>query len=233
MNSRIGWVFRSLRLNEELASSMGINVAAYRVLAFALSSGIGGVGGELLRGVSAEHLSGELHGHRFDQLHALLLPRRPRLRPRTAGRRLHAGARASSCCTRCRHYQTLIYAGIMILAMLLLPNGIISFPIFHSARPLAAEAPGEPAAGRRPHAPLRRPGGEQQHRLRGGSRRNRLGHRPNGAGKSTLFKLIAAFCRRPRDASCSTGATSRGCIRIARRTSGSCAPSRKPPSSDR
>ena len=29
-------------------------------------------------------------------------------------------------------YQTLIYAGIMILAMLLLPNGIISFPIFHS-----------------------------------------------------------------------------------------------------
>src|SRR5262245_31690049 len=45
MNCRIGWVFRSLRLNEELASSMGVNVAAYRVLAFALSSGIGGVGG--------------------------------------------------------------------------------------------------------------------------------------------------------------------------------------------
>src|SRR5918995_50065 len=33
--SRIGWVFRSLRQNEDLASSIGIDVARFRVLAFA------------------------------------------------------------------------------------------------------------------------------------------------------------------------------------------------------
>ncbi len=32
--SRLGWVFRSLRQNEDLATSIGINVAKYRVIAF-------------------------------------------------------------------------------------------------------------------------------------------------------------------------------------------------------
>jgi branched-chain amino acid transport system permease protein len=133
MNCRIGWVFRSLRLNEELASSMGVNVAAYRVLAFSLSSFIGGVGGSFyavyqqniypasytvtdsmnymlycfLGGL--DYVLGALVGAftlvlSFELLHAL------------------------------QTYQTLIYAGIMILAMLLLPNGIISFPMFHGGR---------------------------------------------------------------------------------------------------
>jgi branched-chain amino acid transport system permease protein len=43
--SRVGWVFRSLRLNEELASSIGIDIAKYRVLAFAFSCALGGLGG--------------------------------------------------------------------------------------------------------------------------------------------------------------------------------------------
>jgi branched-chain amino acid transport system permease protein len=43
--SRIGWVFRSLRLNEELACSIGIDIAHYRVLAFAFSCALGGLGG--------------------------------------------------------------------------------------------------------------------------------------------------------------------------------------------
>jgi branched-chain amino acid transport system permease protein len=43
--SRVGWVFRSLRLNEELASSIGIDIARYRVLAFAFSCALGGLGG--------------------------------------------------------------------------------------------------------------------------------------------------------------------------------------------
>src|ERR1700736_1164655 len=34
--SRIGWVFRSLRQNEDLATSIGINVAKYRVMAFSI-----------------------------------------------------------------------------------------------------------------------------------------------------------------------------------------------------
>lgn len=43
--SRIGWVFRSLRQNEDLAASIGIDVARFRVLAFAFCCGMGGVGG--------------------------------------------------------------------------------------------------------------------------------------------------------------------------------------------
>jgi branched-chain amino acid transport system permease protein len=43
--SRIGWVFRSLRQNEDLASSIGIDVARFRVLAFAFCCGMGGIGG--------------------------------------------------------------------------------------------------------------------------------------------------------------------------------------------
>ena len=45
VNSRIGWLFRSLQQNEELASSIGVNIAMLRVLAFAISSFVAGVGG--------------------------------------------------------------------------------------------------------------------------------------------------------------------------------------------
>jgi branched-chain amino acid transport system permease protein len=43
--SRLGWVFRSMRQNEELAASIGINVAKYRVIAYGLSCFFGGIGG--------------------------------------------------------------------------------------------------------------------------------------------------------------------------------------------
>jgi branched-chain amino acid transport system permease protein len=43
--SRLGWVFRSMRQNEELAASIGINVAKYRVIAYGFSCFLGGLGG--------------------------------------------------------------------------------------------------------------------------------------------------------------------------------------------
>src|SRR5271166_803455 len=42
--SRLGWVFRSLRQNEDLATSIGINVAKYRVIAFGACCFMGGIG---------------------------------------------------------------------------------------------------------------------------------------------------------------------------------------------
>ncbi len=45
VNSRLGRLFRSLQQNEELASSIGINVPILRVIAFAISGFYGGVGG--------------------------------------------------------------------------------------------------------------------------------------------------------------------------------------------
>jgi branched-chain amino acid transport system permease protein len=43
--SRLGWVFRSMRQNEELAASIGVNVPKYRVIAYGFSCFLGGVGG--------------------------------------------------------------------------------------------------------------------------------------------------------------------------------------------
>ena len=43
--SRLGWVFRSLRQNEELAASIGIDIARYRVIAFAFCCAMGGIAG--------------------------------------------------------------------------------------------------------------------------------------------------------------------------------------------
>ncbi len=47
VNSRVGRLFAALRQNEDLASSMGLNVPLLRVLAYAISSFLGGVGGAI------------------------------------------------------------------------------------------------------------------------------------------------------------------------------------------
>ena len=47
VNSRLGQLCRSLQQNEELASSIGVNLAYLRVLAYAISSFLGGVGGAI------------------------------------------------------------------------------------------------------------------------------------------------------------------------------------------
>jgi branched-chain amino acid transport system permease protein len=45
VNSRLGHLCRSLQQNEELASSIGVNIAWLRVLAYAISSFLGGIAG--------------------------------------------------------------------------------------------------------------------------------------------------------------------------------------------
>jgi branched-chain amino acid transport system permease protein len=47
VNSRLGQLCRSLQQNEELASSIGVNLAYLRVLAYAISSFLGGIGGAI------------------------------------------------------------------------------------------------------------------------------------------------------------------------------------------
>lgn len=123
--SRIGWIFKSLRQNEELASSIGINVAKYRVMAYAICCFIGGVGGSFFAAFQQniypstytvtdsiyfmlycflgglDYLLGPVIGAflliiSFELLHSI------------------------------QTYQTMIYAIIMITFMLWLPNGILS-----------------------------------------------------------------------------------------------------------
>ena len=123
--SRLGWVFRSLRQNEDLATSIGINIAKYRVMAFSVCCFMAGIGGAFFVAFQQniypstytvadsvnfllycflgglDYLFGPVVGAfllviSFELLHAV------------------------------QDYQALIYGALMIFCMLWLPNGILS-----------------------------------------------------------------------------------------------------------
>lgn len=71
--SRLGGVFRSMRQNEELAASIGIDIARYRVIAFTICCFLGNRRRRVCE-LAAECLSAELYGRRLDLVHALLFP---------------------------------------------------------------------------------------------------------------------------------------------------------------
>ncbi len=52
VNSRIGHLCRSLQQNEELAASIGVNVTRLRLLAYAISSFLGGLAGAMFVAIS-------------------------------------------------------------------------------------------------------------------------------------------------------------------------------------
>ena len=52
VNSRMGHLCRFLQQNEELASSIGVNIANLRLIAFSISSFLGGVAGAIFVGIS-------------------------------------------------------------------------------------------------------------------------------------------------------------------------------------
>jgi branched-chain amino acid transport system permease protein len=52
VHSRIGRLCQSLQQNEELASSIGVNIARLRVIAYAISSFLGGIGGAIFVAIS-------------------------------------------------------------------------------------------------------------------------------------------------------------------------------------
>ncbi|QGY00448.1 branched-chain amino acid ABC transporter permease [Roseovarius faecimaris] len=52
VNSRLGHLCRSMQQNEELASSIGVNISYIRILIFAISSFFGGIGGAMFGSIS-------------------------------------------------------------------------------------------------------------------------------------------------------------------------------------
>lgn len=52
VHSRLGHLCRSMQQNEELASSIGVNIAYIRVLVFAISSFFGGIGGAMFGAIT-------------------------------------------------------------------------------------------------------------------------------------------------------------------------------------
>ncbi len=133
---RLGWVFRSLRQDEALAASIGVNVAKYRVMAFAIGCAFGGIGGAFFT-ASQQSIYPSSFGvpdSVYFMLYCFLGGLSYVLGPVAGAFVLFL---SFELLAGFREYQTLIYATIMIMAMLWLPNGLLSLRL--PAKPSPAE----------------------------------------------------------------------------------------------
>ena len=125
VNSRLGWLFRSLQQNEDLAASIGVNVARLRVIAFAVSSFLGGVGGAFFIAVqrSIYPSSFQVQDSISFMLYCFLGGLGFVFGPLVGTFVLFVGFEFLH---GLNEYQPLIYAILMIVLMLWLPNGLLS-----------------------------------------------------------------------------------------------------------
>ncbi|MFN3844569.1 MAG: branched-chain amino acid ABC transporter permease [Paracoccaceae bacterium] len=125
VNSRLGHLCRSLQQNEELASSIGVNTAYLRVLAYAISSFFGGLAGAVFVAISQS-----IYPSSFavaDSVNFMLYCFVGGLGfvagPMLGTFLLYFGWDLLSIA---KQYQLLIYSSAMIALMLVLPNGVLS-----------------------------------------------------------------------------------------------------------
>ena len=125
VNSRVGRLFVALRQNEDLASSMGLNVPALRILAYAISSFLGGVGGAIFVAIaqSIYPSSFTVNDSVNFMLYCFLGGLGYVFGPMLGTLVLYFGW---DLLFETGEYQLLIYSGIMIILMLALPNGLLS-----------------------------------------------------------------------------------------------------------
>jgi branched-chain amino acid transport system permease protein len=125
VNSRLGHLCRSLQQNEELASSIGVNIARLRLLAYAISSFFGGIAGASFVAISQSVYPSSFQttdsvnfmlncflgglGYVFGPMLGTLL--------------LYFGWDLLFATGK---FQLLIYSSLMVALMLLLPNGVLS-----------------------------------------------------------------------------------------------------------
>ena len=133
VNSRIGHICMSLQQNEELASSIGINIAQIRVIAYAISSFLGGIAGAVFVAATqsvypssftvADSVNFMLNcflgglGYVFGPMLGTLV--------------LYFGW---NLLFETGQFQLLIYSVLMIALMLVLPNGILSLGTLRKER---------------------------------------------------------------------------------------------------
>lgn len=133
VHSRIGKLCQSLQQNEELASSIGVNIAALRVIAYAISSFLGGLGGAIFGAISqsiypssftvADSINFMLNcflgglGYVFGPMLGTLV--------------LYFGW---DLLFETGEYQLLIFSVVLIALMLALPNGLLSLRPFPKRR---------------------------------------------------------------------------------------------------
>ena len=125
VHSRIGKLCQSLQQNEELASSIGINIAYLRVIAYAVSSFFGGVAGAIFAAISQS-----IYPSSFTvtdsvnfMLNCFLGGLGYVFGPMLGTLVLYFGW---DLLFQTGKFQLLIYSTLMIVLMLVLPNGILS-----------------------------------------------------------------------------------------------------------
>lgn len=125
VNSRIGRLCQSLQQNEELASSIGVNIAWLRVIAYAVSSFFGGVSGAIFAAISQS-----IYPSSFTvtdsvnfMLNCFLGGLGYVFGPMLGTLVLYFGW---DLLFQTGQFQLLIYSGLMIVLMLVLPNGLLS-----------------------------------------------------------------------------------------------------------
>jgi branched-chain amino acid transport system permease protein len=123
--SRLGLVFRSLRQNDGLAASVGVNVAKYRVIAYSICCAYGGVGGAFFTAFQQNIYpsSYQVIDSVYFMIYSFVGGLEYLLGPVVGAFLLTI---AFELLREMQTYQTVIYAGIMIACILFLPNGVLS-----------------------------------------------------------------------------------------------------------
>lgn len=131
VHSRIGRLCQSLQQNEELASSIGVNIAALRVLAYAISSFLGGLGGAVFVAMSQSvyPASFTVTDSVNFMLNCFLGGLGYVFGPVVGTFVLYFGW---DLLFQAGQYQLLIFSTVLIALMLFLPNGLLSLRL---ARP--------------------------------------------------------------------------------------------------
>lgn len=133
VNSRLGHLCRSLQQNEELASSIGVNIASLRIIVFAISSFLGGIGGAMFSSIaqSVYPSSFQVRDSIDFMLNCFLGGLGYVFGPMLGTLTLYFGWNLLSGFAE---YQLLIYSSVIILLMLFLPNGLLSLRILNRSK---------------------------------------------------------------------------------------------------
>lgn len=125
VNSRLGHLCRSMQQNEELASSIGVNISYIRVLIFAISSFFGGIGGAMFGSIaqSVYPSSFQVADSVNFMLNCFLGGLGYVFGPMLGTLVLYFGW---DLLFEFGKYQMLIYSSLLIVLMLVLPNGLLS-----------------------------------------------------------------------------------------------------------
>ena len=130
VNSRLGHLCRSLQQNEELASSFGVNIAYLRIIAFAISSFLGGISGAIFVAISQSiyPASFPVKDSVDFMLNCFLGGLGYVFGPMLGTLMIYFGWDLLFTTGK---YQLLIYSSVLIMLIVFLPNGILSLPIFN------------------------------------------------------------------------------------------------------